>query len=101
MTSEEKVGCRTPAEGREGVTNIAKWKFNLLRGAILASVQVAGAEGLRFSDLKEAVRPRLSEEELDTLGSLGWHVTTVKLELEVRGELKRLAIKGPQRVVLG
>lgn len=94
---QEKTACRTPAEGRDGVTNIPKWKFDALKAAILA---VLSRGDIRFSDLKEAVRGELSEEVLAKLGSLGWHVTCVKLELEVRGDIERISQKGPQVIKL-
>jgi len=93
----DKVACRTPAEGRDGVTNIPAWKFDAVRGAILAAL----AEGpILYKDLNAAVQERLDAETLDTLGKLGWHVVTVKLELEVRGEVVRLDVKGPQQIAL-
>lgn len=96
MTSDgDKVACRTPAEGRDGVTNIPAWKFDLLRGTIR---EVLADAPIRFSELKDAVGTRLSAEDLGKLGSLGWHVTTVKLEMEVRGEIMRLDAKGPQQI---
>lgn len=97
----EKVSCRTPTKGRDGVTNIPKWKYDVLRSAILDVIGRAGAEGIPFSDLKEAVRANLEAPTLGKVGSLGWHVTTVKLEMEVRAELCRVDAKGPQRIVLG
>ena len=92
--AEDKVPCRTPAEGRDGVTNVPKWKFNLLRDAILA----IAAQPLAFKDLAPLVGERLSDADRERLGSLAWHVTTVKLELEVRGEIERLPAKGPQQI---
>ncbi len=89
----EKTACRTPAEGRDGVTNIPTWKFELLRDAILHSL---AAGDLPFSQLKDAVRERLDADALNTLGSLGWHVTCVKLEMEVRGEIERVKGVTPQ-----
>lgn len=35
------------------------------------------------------------------MGKLGWHVVTVKLELEVRGEIRRTSDKSPQILTLG
>jgi len=99
--SEEKVGCRTPAEGRDGVTNIPKWKFDAIRAILLDLVRDAGPEGYKWSDMSGAVAEILSADQLERLGKVGWHTISVKLELEVRGELKRLDAKGPQRVVLG
>ena len=91
----DKVACRTPAEGRGGVTNIPAWKFDTLRAAIL---DIAKDEVL-FKDLPSLVASRLTYQQKADLGSLGWHVTTVKLELEVRGEIRRTPGKGPQKLI--
>ena len=91
----EKVACRTPALDRDGVTNIPVWKFEAVRGAILDAL----AEGpMLYKDLNTAVCARLDDATLGKLGKLGWHVVTVKLELEVRGEIARLDVKGPQQI---
>ena len=94
----DRIACRTPSPGKEGVTRISKWKFDCIRTAILAILKETQ---IPFSELKDNVRERLSPEELKDLGSLGWYTTTVKLELEVRGEIKRLPQKGKQIIVLG
>lgn len=94
-----KTPCRTPAEGRDGVTNIPTWKFLSIREAILAALDDAGDAGVPFSQLKDAVADRLSAEDLADLGSVGWHMTSVKLEMEVRGEVGRKVGSGPQIVI--
>lgn len=94
---EEKVTCRTP--NAEGATNIPKWKFETLRAAILDAIDAEGDTGLAFSALAPAVGARLSSDEQTRLGSLGWHVTTVKLELEVAGEIMRVTGAVPQRLL--
>lgn len=96
-TGEPQVACRTPTPGRSGVTNIPQWRFDIIRGAI---IDVIATEEVRFADLPDLVRDRLSEEVKGRLGSIGWNVTTVKLEMEVRGEIIRLEGKGPQRLIL-
>lgn len=96
-TGEPHVACRTPTPGRSGVTNIPQWRFDIIRGAI---IDVIATEEVRFADLPDLVRDRLSEEVKGRLGSIGWNVTTVKLEMEVRGEIIRLEGKGPQRLIL-
>ncbi|MEE4384447.1 MAG: hypothetical protein V2J02_20795 [Pseudomonadales bacterium] len=50
-------------------------------------------------DLYDEVRRRLAREELDRLGALRWHFTTVKLELEVAGEIARVPGRRPQYLV--
>ena len=94
MATEDKVACRTPTAGRDGAVNIPKWKFDAVRRAILD----ATAEPIAFADLPAAVGARLTEDERARLGSLGWHVTSVKLEMEVRGEIERSPGRGPQRL---
>ena len=98
MDRDEKVACRTPAEGRDGITRIPAWKYDAVRRAILHAIDAAGDDGLRFSDLPGAVRARLSQQELSRLGSLGWHCTTVKLEMEVAGDILRVSDAGGQRL---
>ncbi len=100
MKDEPRKICRTPTKGRDGVTNIPVWKYEAVRTAILDAIKSAGADGIAFKDLPDAVRSRLSTDKLANLGSVGWHTTSVKLEMEVAGELKRLDAKGPQRLVL-
>ena len=95
---DEKIACRTPAKDRDGVTNIPKWKFEVLEVAILDVLKQGDCP---FADLKEKVRVRLDGDELNRLGSLGWHLTTVKLEMEVRGDIKRLDGVSPQMLTLG
>lgn len=96
----KKVECRTPASGKPGVTRIPAWKYEALRTAILEVAQDAGPKGFLFSELKEAVKERLSADDLDALGSLGWHTTTVKLNMEVVGDIMRLPGNGPQRIAV-
>ena len=93
----EKTECRTPTKGREGVTRIPTWKYNAVRKAILAAI---GEQGLSFSELVGAVRREMAAEDLENTDSLGGHVTTVKLNMWVLGELKRVAAKGPQRLII-
>lgn len=95
--AEAKVACRTPNPGKPGVTNIPEWRFNLVSDAIRNALRDGDLE---FTDLPGAVKARLSDSDLARLGSLGWNVTTVKLELEVRGEVERIPGFSPQRLRL-
>lgn len=96
---EEKVECRTPTPGRASV-RVPRWKYEAVRKAVLAAVRDAGAEGLAFKELPDAVKARLSAEDRDRLGSVVWWTTTVKLDMETKGEIERLAAKGGQRLRL-
>ncbi len=88
--------CLNPALGKQG-TRIVRWKYDLLRGAIL-DVIPDNAEGVAFKQLAELVERRLSAQQLKRLGSLGWYTTTVKLDLEARGEIERVPDSKPQRL---
>lgn len=90
-----KTPCRTPAKGRDGVTNIPTWKFDAIREAILTIC----AEETVFTDLFKLVPDHLTDDQLSKLGSINWHVTTVKLELEVRGEITRVPGATPQKLI--
>ncbi|MBM3494812.1 MAG: hypothetical protein FJX72_10935 [Armatimonadetes bacterium] len=90
------VLCRTPTPGKQG-TRIAAWKFEAISAAILEVVPGEGS-GIEFADLSWLVGDRLAPEHRDRLGSLPWYVTTVKLEMEVRGDLIRGWGFGRQRL---
>ncbi len=93
IEKDDRVVCRTPTPGKKGITRIPSWKFDCIKLAILACLQETQ---IPFAELTDTVRKCLSSEELNNMGSLGWHVATVKLELEVRGEIRRLPQKGKQ-----
>lgn len=96
--TEDRVACRTPAEGRDGTSNIPVWKYEAVSAAIRSVLKDAGPEGMLNKDLRDAVEARMGAEDLANLGKLGWHVVTVKLEMEVRGEVVRLPGKGPLKI---
>jgi hypothetical protein len=95
QSDAEKMLCRTPTPGK-APTRIDAHKFAIVRRAILEALPKSGA-GVRFADLPALVESRLPCPTA-AIGSLMWYVTTVKLELEVRGEVTRT--KGsPQRLL--
>lgn len=97
MNSEEdKVLCETPTPGKQP-TRIAKWKYELVRSTILAEVP-DDDKGVEFNRLAELVERRIPAEELKRLGSVSWYTTTVKLDMEVNGEIERVAGVTPQRL---
>jgi hypothetical protein len=98
--TKDRAPCRTPNPDKPGVTRIPRWKYDLMRGAIRAVLAEAPADGFPFRDLAGAVEARLSAEDVQRLGSVKWHSTTVKLEMEVAGEVSRVPGAVPQRLVL-
>ncbi len=101
MAEGERITTLHP-EGKSGV-NIEKWKYDRVKDATLSVLREAGTNGVRFRNVKvsdepdliDLVAPRLGT---DWEGSAGWYVTSVKLDLEARGELERVPKVSPQRV---
>lgn len=99
MTNKDldKVSCRSPDPSKTP-TNIPKWKYDTVANAIMEILRAE--EAAYFSDLPDKVGETLSPEARDNLGSLAWHVTTVKLEMETRGDIERVEGKGKHRLRL-
>lgn len=79
---------------KQGV-NISKEKYEIIRKAILSILRKH--KEMPFMKLSNAV-----EEEVNGKfeGSVMWYVTTVKLDLEARGDVKRVPKSRPQLVRL-
>ncbi len=96
---EEKTVCETPTPGKNA-TAIPSWKYALVRDAIL-SIVPPSAPGVPFKELPSLVGQTLSDEQRARLGSVTWHTTTVKLDLEVKGEISRVPGATPQHLFRG
>ena len=94
---DEKVICYTPTLDKKP-TRILKWKYEAVRRAILKAIP-KGDTGTLFKELSVQVEGFLSSEEKSNLGSIGWYTTCVKLDMEVKGEIIRIAGSKPQRLV--
>ena len=96
MTKSKKVVVETPTPGKLP-TRIDKWKYDLVHDAILAVVP-ADENGVEFNQLAQLVEAHLSPADLEKLGSVSWYTTTVKLDMEVKGEIERIPGSKPQRL---
>lgn len=96
MKSEDKIVCATPTPGKQA-KRIDRWKYEAVRKAIVAALPRRGA-GILFEDLPDQVERRLSAGDRARLGSVKWYTATVKLALEVRGEIVRVPGSKPQRL---
>ena len=81
-------------EKKQGV-NISREKYEIIRKTIM-SVLRADKE-MTFMKLSRAVEKEVRGK---FEGSVLWYVTTVKLDLEARGEIKRVPNSRPQLVRL-
>jgi len=79
---------------KQGV-NISKEKYEVIRNAILCVLQTQ--KQMTFMNLSRAVEKEIHG---NFEGSVTWYVTTVKLDMEARGEIKRVPNSRPQLVRL-
>ncbi|MEM6429789.1 MAG: hypothetical protein AAF708_11155 [Deinococcota bacterium] len=88
----ERILTQHP-DGKQGV-NIDKQKYDQVANAIQHTLS---AGETAFKDLPKAVGEQLKG---NFEGSIGWYVTTVKLDLEARGVIARVKGASPQRLTL-
>jgi hypothetical protein len=81
-------------EKKQGV-NISRKKYEMIHKAILCILQKN--KEITFMNLSRAVEKEVNGN-FD--GSVMWYVTTVKLDMEARGEVKRVQNSRPQLVRL-
>lgn len=90
---KDKIRTLHP-EKKQGV-NISKEKYDVIRNAILCVL--SSHKEITFMNLSRAVEKEINGN-FD--GSVTWYVTTVKLDMEARGEIKRVPSSRPQLVKL-
>ncbi len=95
--SEKRTTCHTPTPGKKPTT-IPSWKYDLIREVILEIVP-AKEPGIAGAKLAEHVAERLPADAKKKLGSIQWHTTAVRLNMEVEGELARIPKVRPQHLV--
>jgi len=98
MNDDTRVICHTPTPGKKP-TRIHKWKYDLLRGIIL-DILAGSGDGVEFRSLPGLIDARISPEQRAVLGSVSWYTTTVKLDMEVKGDIERVPGAKPQRLRL-
>ena len=87
----EKIRTLHPA-GKTGV-NIDADKYQQIREAMVNTLDQHGEMG--FKELAEILK-KLLDGKFE--GSVSWYMTTVKLDLEARGEILCQRKKGGQRI---
>ncbi|MEL7532942.1 MAG: hypothetical protein AAFN10_16600 [Bacteroidota bacterium] len=88
---EDRILTQHPT-GKAGV-NISREKYEQMRSAIVDIVKEK--ESVGFSEMGDLLTSRLKDS---FEGSILWYYTTVKLDLEARGEIERFKQKGKQMI---
>lgn len=94
MSQQDRIRTLNPDPRKMG-SNISRGKYDQIRNAIILALQQT--EQLTFNELRTAVETQLDGQ---FEGSISWYYTTVKLDLEARGIIKRLGSSSPQRIKL-
>jgi hypothetical protein len=89
-TVSKKVECLNPNTG--GRMNIDKQTYDLFSKAIYHSLK-AGKE-LTYSQIVEGIKNCFKEQKTKFDGSVGWYAVTVKNDMEARGVIEAVTIKG-------
>lgn len=89
---EDRIQTLHPDPEKKGV-RISRAKYDAIRAAILAAL--AEREPQAFYELLSSVENQFGDS---FEGSVGWYYTTVKLDLEARGEIERIAGTSPQQI---
>ena len=89
------IYAETPTPNKQGV-NIDGKKYKQIEQAILKVL--SKEKEVEFKTLSTAVEKKLNEP---FEGSIPWYTTTVKLDMETRGIIKRVPGSRPQRLQLG
>ena len=90
------VATKNPGKGKKA-PRIDAARYDAMKAALLAVVPRAG-DGVRFADLADLVEKRLPSATFKG-ASILWYVTTVKLDLEARGLIRRVPGSSPQRLL--
>lgn len=91
MAEKNRPVLNNDGSSSGGRVNAAK--YDQIHTAIVDAIP-DGSDGLAYKDLVTAIREALPDFE----GSVSWYVTTVKLDMEGRGEIERIAGVSPQRL---
>jgi hypothetical protein len=90
-----KETIRTLHPDKKQGVNISKEKYEIIRKAIFSTLKQN--KEMPFMKLAQAVAKEINGT---FEGSVTWYVTTVKLDMEARGEVKRVPNSRPQLVKL-
>ncbi len=93
--AEPKISCRSPDSEKQ--VPVFKWKFDAIREALLKVVPTDD-NGVETASLRTLVTEQLPEEHIEHLGNIAWLTESVRLEMEVRGELTRVEGSKPTRI---
>jgi hypothetical protein len=89
------IPTRNPGRGKKG-PRVDGARYEAMKAALLAVIPRT-REGVTFASLPGLVERKLPRALFEG-ASIPWYVATVKLDLEARGLIRRVANASPQRL---
>lgn len=85
-------------QGKKAI-RMEKEKYEVIKGALLQYLRTSGPATQK--DLLVAVSQKIKEEKRSFIGSLPWHLEWVKLDLESKKKIIRVADRSPLAYQIG
>jgi uncharacterized protein DUF6958 len=99
MAAAERILLRNPDRTKKG-SRIARDQYDIARRAALAALPARGP-GITLTAFRDRVATRLARAKgWDKDASASWYSMAIKLDLEARGEIRRIG-RSPQRLIRG
>ena len=95
---EERVVCETADSGEEAHTHPQVEVRPA--GRTILEIVAESVDGVEFRNLSGLIEGRLSTEQRENLGSVSWYTVSVKLDMEVKGDIERVPRAKPQKLRL-
>ena len=96
--AEDRIQLRNP-DPKKKMPRIARHSYALVHKTALAVVPKK-APGITLKEYLDEMATRLPKlRGWDRSTSAGWYAMAIKLDMEARGELKRVNDKPPQRLI--
>lgn len=89
----QKVQLKHP-QGKKSIS-MSREKYDLLKSRLLKFMRATGQA--TFNDMLRAIEQDFKASRTTFHGSLPWHLEWIKLDLEARKIIKRIAGASPQR----
>jgi len=93
---DQRVRLKHPQ--RKKAVSMSKGKYDLLKQVMVKYLHAQGKA--TFNEILSAIEKGFKKERTEFQGSLPWYVEWVKLDLEARKVIKRVASTSPQEYVL-
>ena len=93
---EQRIQLKHPTDKK--AISMDKYKYDILKDALLNHLKTKGES--THNEIIRAITEDFINNKTKFVGSVPWHLEWVKLDLEARKEIKRIADKSPVKFSL-